>query len=104
MFEECCLNLISLNSYNLNVSIFTIFSATSTKEAGMESRNLNESTTVKTKNSTKFVTSNKKKLQQSGKPIPKLMGKNRHQQLSKMLSKEKTENKPASLTMFLSSL
>ncbi|XP_048781190.2 UPF0711 protein C18orf21 homolog [Ostrea edulis] len=79
-------------------------SATSTKEAGMESRNLNESTTVKTKNSTKFVTSNKKKLQQSGKPIPKLMGKNRHQQLSKMLSKEKTENKPASLTMFLSSL
>lgn len=34
----------------------------------------------------------------------KLAGKNRHQQLSKMLAQDKKDNKPASLSMFLSTL
>lgn len=34
----------------------------------------------------------------------KLAGKNRHQQLSKMLAQDKKDNNPASLSMFLSTL
>lgn len=39
-----------------------------------------------------------------GNLVKKLAGKNRHQQLSKMLAQEKKDNKPASLSMFLSTL
>lgn len=39
-----------------------------------------------------------------GNLVKKLAGKNRHQQLSKMLAQEKKDNKPASLSMFLTTL
>lgn len=39
-----------------------------------------------------------------GNLVKKLAGKNRHQQLSKMIAQEKKDNKPASLSMFLTTL
>ncbi|XP_061175600.1 uncharacterized protein LOC133184523 [Saccostrea echinata] len=79
-------------------------SQTQAKEADSGVKNKPETAVHKIQNKNSFVTKAKVKSQYSGKLGQRLKGKNRHQQLSKMLAKEKTNNKPESLSMFLSSL
>ncbi|XP_062598328.1 UPF0711 protein C18orf21-like [Saccostrea cucullata] len=74
------------------------------KETDSGTKNTHKTTIHQIQNRNSCVTKAKVKSQQSGKLGQRLTGKNRHQQLSKMLAKEKTKNKQGSLSMFLSSL